>query len=231
MDSLLSQTLTYYGERTYTHLSERAYDIIVEMIITLQLTPGEIYSENAFIEMTGIGRTPIREAIKRLESINMLQSFPRSGVRISNLRSEDVQLEREVRCAIEGLIIKKTAQNAFPHERQHLRKLMEEYDRAFQTQDYLLVVRSDLQFHLSVAAYARNSYAKNALLPFLISECRLFYLCINTPGTDISGFVPMHESHLRMMQCVIAGQGEEACTYLYKSTFTSGVAGAPLLQL
>ena len=75
MDSLLSQTLTYYGERTYTHLSERAYDIIVEMIITLQLTPGEIYSENAFIEMTGIGRTPIREAIKRLESINMLQSF------------------------------------------------------------------------------------------------------------------------------------------------------------
>ena len=95
-------------------MSERAYDIIVEMIITLQLTPGEIYSETPLVEMTGIGRTPIREAIKRLESINMLQSFPRSGVRISNLRSEDVQLEREVRCAIEGLIIKRRHKTPFP---------------------------------------------------------------------------------------------------------------------
>lgn len=220
MQSVIEQILTYYNERSYTHLSEKAYDILIELIITLQLTPGEVYSESVFIEMTGIGRTPIREALKRLEFINMVQSLPRSGVLISNLRSEDAQLEREVRCAIEGLIIKKTARNAFPHERQHLQELMEAYEQNYRDGDYLRVMRADLQFHLSVSTYARNSYAKNALLPFLISECRLFYLYINSLNQDSSHFTIMHLTHLKMMRCVIDGKGDEACHYLNESTFT-----------
>lgn len=220
MDSIRNQILEYYDKKKYTHLSEKAYDIIVELIITLQFEPGEIYPESTFIEMTGIGRTPIREAIKRLEFVKMLQSLPRSGIHISNLRSEDAKLEREVRCAIEELIIKKTAANAFPHERQHLRELMLEHDRTFKEKDFLGTVRSDLQFHLSVASYARNPYAQNALLPFLISECRLFYLYVNSPRTDFAHYTEIHEAHIKMMQCIVDGEGEKACEYLRQSTFT-----------
>lgn len=220
MDSTLEQILEYYDTKKYTHLSEKAYDIIVELIITLLLEPGMIYPESVFVEMTGIGRTPIREAIKRLEFINILQSLPRSGIHISNLHSEDAKLEREVRCAIEELIIKKAASNAFPHERQHLRELMQEHDQTFQERDFLRTVRTDLQFHLSVASYARNSYAKNALLPFLISECRLFYLYVNSPRTDLTLYSKMHEAHLLMMQYIVDGDGEKACEYLRQSTFT-----------
>lgn len=222
MNSIRDQILNYYNQKKYTHLSEKAYDIIIELIITLQFEPDAIYPESAFVEMADIGRTPIREALKRLEFIKILQSLPRSGIHISSLRSEDAKLEREVRCAIEELIIKKTSVNAFPHERYHLRELMMEHDKAFYEKDFLRTVRSDLQFHLSVANYARNPYAQNALLPFLISECRLFYLYVNSPRTDLSSYSEIHDTHIKMMQYIVDGDGEKACECLRNSTFTPG---------
>lgn len=216
---VLNKILDYYNSRPYTHLSEKAYDIIVELIITLQLKPGVIYSEGDLIELSGIGRTPIREAIKRLEFINILSVLPRSGIQIAGLQSEDFQFEREMRCAIEALIIKKTARSAFPNERKHLRELMEAHDQFFKDQDYLGIIRTDLQFHLSVAAYARNSYAQNALLPFLISECRLFFLYATSSETPMNKYNDLHQKHVQMMQCIIDGDGDAACSCLRQATF------------
>ena len=162
--------IDYYSNKDYAQLSDKAFDIIVELIVMMELKPGMLYSESEIIEIIGIGRTPVREAIKKLAYMNIVRVLPRSGIIIADLCSDDVELERAVRISIEELIIKKTAMGAFPHERQYLRDLINIHADCFNNRDFIGVVRSDLQFHTALAVFSRNDYAMNAVWPFTILE-------------------------------------------------------------
>jgi DNA-binding GntR family transcriptional regulator len=77
-------------------LTERAYRVIEEQIVTLRLKPGEILSEQMLSATYKFGRTPIREALQRLAREGLITIFPRKGILVSDLNPRNQLLVLEV---------------------------------------------------------------------------------------------------------------------------------------
>ena len=85
-------------------LTEQAYRLIEEQIVTLRLKPGDVLSEQMLSAMFKIGRTPIREALQRLAREGLITILPRKGILVSDINPRNQLLVLEVRREIERLL-------------------------------------------------------------------------------------------------------------------------------
>src|SRR5450755_328803 len=98
-------------------LTDRAYRELEEMIVTLQLSPGTVLSEQALAVRLKIGRTPIREALQRLARDGLVVIMPRRGIMVSEINLRLQLRLLEVRRELERLTAKLAAERATPEER------------------------------------------------------------------------------------------------------------------
>ena len=101
-------------------LTNRAYNLLEEMISTLQLPPGTPVSEAELSSQLGIGRTPVREAMQRLARERLLLVLPRRGCIVTPIRPEEEVMLIETRRAIETLVMETAAARASETERSNL---------------------------------------------------------------------------------------------------------------
>lgn len=200
----------YYATKSYTNLSQKAYDMLLELILSLVLEPDRLYSELELSTMIDVGRTPVREAVQKLQSNMLVDVIPRSGIKIAPLKLEDFYLQIEVRRVLEKLIISRAARFATNAERKYIRELSERYRVAAENKDDITSLRTDKEFHEYIATCARNPFAKKALEPFQILEQRLFYIQYKAEESVISR---INELHLLLMKEIVDGNIEGACAY------------------
>ena len=140
-------------------LSDQAYEILEEMIVTLQLPPGQILTETTLSERIGIGRTPMREALKRLEMGRLIVSIPRRGIMATELNIANQILILETRRELDRLIAMRSARRASAAQRErfavHAESIVETA-RAGRLADYL---HADYEFDELLTICARNPYA------------------------------------------------------------------------
>ena len=98
-------------EKTIT-LAEKAYQIIEEMIVTLELPPGTIFSETALGEELGVGRTPLREALKKMTSEQLVTPIARRGIMVTEINISDQLQLLETRRVLDQLIAQRAARKA-----------------------------------------------------------------------------------------------------------------------
>src|SRR5690349_15423889 len=103
-----------------TSLSEQAFGMLEEMIVTLQLPPGSLWSEAALSETLGIGRTPVREAVQRLAEYHLVVIMRRHGIRIADVNEQEQLLVLEARRELERLIASRAARRASAEDKQAL---------------------------------------------------------------------------------------------------------------
>src|SRR6266508_6921634 len=101
-------------------LTEHAYRLIEEQIVTLRLRPGDVLSEQMLSAVFKIGRTPIREALQRLAREGLITILPRKGILVSDLNPRNQLLVLEVRRELERLLSRAGAQRATPTQREQL---------------------------------------------------------------------------------------------------------------
>ena len=150
-------------------LTEQAYRLLEEQIVTLNLKPGEFVSEHALAESLAIGRTPIREALQRLRFQGYVDIHPRRGAQVSSI---DIlkQLELlEVRRPLEVLVSELAARRAQDQERSTMRALAVEIRRAAATADPVRYLQATRAIHEAEVAAARNSVLAASLLSFMPS--------------------------------------------------------------
>ena len=111
-------------------LSDKAYEQLEEMIVTMKLAPGTPVSESQLSTMIGIGRTPIREAIQRLSHEHLVSIMPKRGIFISDLNPQKQLRVLETRRELERLICKKSAKRCNPEERKHFERMTKDFQRA-----------------------------------------------------------------------------------------------------
>src|ERR1700761_7238151 len=99
-------------------LTDRAYHELEEMIVTLQLSPGTVLSEQALALRLKIGRTPIREALQRLARDGLVVIMPRRGILVSEINLRLQLRLLEVRRELERLMASLAAERATAEERQ-----------------------------------------------------------------------------------------------------------------
>ena len=85
--------------------AERAYTQIKKQIVTTSMTPGSVISEAQLIDELNLGRTPIREAIKRLQAENLVTVTPRRGMFVADITVTDLTQIFEVRVVIEASLL------------------------------------------------------------------------------------------------------------------------------
>lgn len=144
-------------------LTEQAYHLLEEKIVTLQLEPGEFLSEYALVSQLGLGRTPIREALQRLAREGLVLILPRKGILVSPADPEKQLLVLEVRRELERLLSRSAAQRATPHQNARLREIARGMDIAAKANDDIAFMRLDRDLNLLIIEAAHNEYASRAM--------------------------------------------------------------------
>ena len=85
-------------------LTTTAYEQLEELIVTAELEPGAILSEATLVEQLGIGRTPIREALQKLEREGLIRIMPRKGIEVTDHNPAKQLLMLELRRDLEKLL-------------------------------------------------------------------------------------------------------------------------------
>jgi len=144
-------------------LTEQAYRVIEEQIVTLRLKPGEILSEQMLSATYKFGRTPIREALQRLAREGLIIIFPRKGVLVSDLNPRNQLLVLEVRRELERLLSRAGAERATKPQRERLLEIARGMDQAAKTNNDLGFMRLDREFNRLIVEVAHNDYAARSI--------------------------------------------------------------------
>jgi DNA-binding GntR family transcriptional regulator len=144
-------------------LTGRAYTEIEELIVTLQLAPGEAVSEQMLSERLRIGRTPIREALQRLARERLVRILPRRGVVVSAIDVAAQLRLLEVRRELERLVARGAARRASDAERERFAELARQFERAGRTGDDKTFMRIDREFNELCLAAVKNEFAAGAM--------------------------------------------------------------------
>ncbi|HLF30243.1 MAG TPA: GntR family transcriptional regulator [Xanthomonadales bacterium] len=153
-------------------LAERAYTQLEAKLVTLQLKPGALISEGELIEMTGIGRTPVREAIQRLAQQELFRVVPRKGLLVAPVSRSGMLNILETRKPLERLVVHRAALNARDEQRSGLSAIARELAACHERFDEFL--RLDHELDVLLDDCAANPFAATALLP-LRSHSRRFW--------------------------------------------------------
>src|SRR5829696_1062185 len=164
-------------------VAERAYVELRDRIVTLHLPPGTVLREDALMDEMGIGRTPLREAVKRLALENLVDVQPRRGTFVSAVEAADIQNITEVRAELEGYAAELAALRLDPDTRataEALRADIESLDGAGH-QD--LLMRFDERIHRFVWLAARNPHLTQTLERYFTHSLRIWYLVLDRVPT------------------------------------------------
>mgnify|MGYP000001588196 CR=1 FL=1 len=157
-------------------LTDLAYQVIEEAIVTLRIPPGTAISEQTLSEMTGIGRTPIREAIQRLAREHLILVMPQRGLLVSEMNVNKQLKLLETRRELERLICRSAAKRANDAERLSFRRLANEFTKYAARNDDVAFVRADREFNELCLSAARNEFAEGAMRMLHGLSRRFWYL-------------------------------------------------------
>jgi DNA-binding GntR family transcriptional regulator len=139
-------------------LFDQAYEAVVARILDGRLPLGSRLVESVLAAELGTSRTPVREAIRRLERDGLAVRTPTGGVAVIQPRPEDVLHVYEARIAIEGMAALLAAARSTPAERQALQRSVEDLAAAYAKSDEAAVVAANTAFHDALLAACGNAY-------------------------------------------------------------------------
>src|SRR6202012_1189338 len=160
-------------------LADRAYNDLRDRIVTLRIPPGAPIDEDVLGGEMGIGRTPVREAIKRLALENLVTGFPRRGTFAPEINITDLADISDVRMQLEGHAAYRAAQRITPAQRAELDELQAELDRSQGSDDTAALMALDTRVHRFIHRCAGNPYLEESLGRYFNLSLRIWYLVLD----------------------------------------------------
>jgi DNA-binding GntR family transcriptional regulator len=187
-------------------LADRAYADLRDRIVTLRIAPGAPIDEDVLGGELGIGRTPVREAIKRLALENLVTVFPRRGTFASEINITDLADISDVRIQLEGHAARRAAERITPAQRAELEQLLVELESSEGSDDIQALMALDTRVHRFVHRCSGNPYLQESLGRYFNLSLRIWYLVLDRlPHL----FTRVHE-HGGLLRAIAAGDAEVA---------------------
>ncbi|WP_051844330.1 GntR family transcriptional regulator [Streptomyces sp. NRRL S-813] len=184
---------TFAAERAGT-LADQAYRSIADRLVTLRIRPGEPINDDRIAAELGFGRTPVREALKRLEHERLIVAYPRRGTFATEVQIADLGHISEVRLQLEPLAAGLAAERASDADRAELTRLLTRLAKSSDSDDDL--IRLDMTLHRAIYAATRNPYLEDTLIRYDNLATRIWCLFLDRlPG--LAGHVHEHGPLLR----------------------------------
>jgi DNA-binding GntR family transcriptional regulator len=194
------------GGSTRGLLADRAYRALRDRLVTLRIPPGAPIDEDAIGRELKMGRTPVREAIKRLALENLVTVFPRRGTFASEINITDLAHISDVRAQLEGHAAYRAAQRITESQRGELAGLLIELDVRRGNEDVEMLMDFDATVHRFIYRCAGNPFLEETLGRYLNLSLRIWYLVIDRlPHL----FARVHE-HEEVLHAIESGQAERA---------------------
>lgn len=146
----------YLPLENYKPLRDIVFDYMKNAIITGEFKPGERLMEVQLAEKLGVSRTPVREAIRKLELEGLVVMVPRKGAYVSDLDARDLLNVLEIRGSLEGLAASLAAERITDEEIKELNSIVDEFYKSIEINDHEALVKSDKAFHDLIFAASRN---------------------------------------------------------------------------
>ena len=167
---------------SYMPLRVQVYKAVRDAIVTGKLKPGERIIEDRICSELGVSRSPLREALRKLEGEGLVSILPRRGAIVTELSDREGLDLFDVREVLEGLATRAAARRITDEEIGDLEEVCKRMDRALAARDTGALVELNTQFHRLVTLASRNRWLKE-FMPSVRDQTRRFYRsAVETPS-------------------------------------------------
>jgi DNA-binding GntR family transcriptional regulator len=192
--------------KTHASLTEKAYRILMQRIVTLDLAPGSLLTEGRLMQEMKIGRTPIREAVQRLIAEGLVVHLHHRGMLVADILAAEVQEIHEFRANIEGFAARLAAARMTQSQIEEIQQIHADMDRSMADMDAETFVAQDRRFHELLAKGAQNRYAERVLLRIYNLHLRLWYFLFRKQG----GLRETVHEHQEVIEALVRRNPDEA---------------------
>ncbi|MFD5276000.1 GntR family transcriptional regulator [Pseudarthrobacter sp. NPDC058362] len=189
-------------------LSEQAYRTLRDRLIMLEIRPGEAINDGKLATELGIGRTPLREALKRLETDHLVISYPRRGTFATVVDITELADVSELREALEPLAARRAAKLATPALRAELRDTAAAIARMQEGDDPYELMRYDIEVHRLIYRAAANTHLEDVLIRYDNLATRIWCMVLEKVPS-VAGHVA---EHVALLEAIADGQADRAAT-------------------
>lgn len=140
----------------YLPLRDVVFNTLRQAILKGELKPGERLMEIQLAQKLGVSRTPVREAIRKLELEGLVLMIPRKGAEVAQITVQDLEDVLEVRCALEELAVKDACEHITDEQLQELKRASAEFKRCLAADDIVASVHADMNFHEIIYGATNN---------------------------------------------------------------------------
>jgi len=190
-------------------LADVASGRLTQAIITGELLQGQKLNEADLAERYGIGRGPLREALRQLEGMRLVKRIPHAGARVVTLNREMMTDLYAVREALEGMACRTAALRMTEDEVSTLQTLLEKHAEQIEATDGQQYIQSegDFDFHYQIALGSRNQM----LIDLLAGELyQLLRMCRHRTSRMASRTRPALQQHRQIIEAIAARDAELA---------------------
>ena len=188
-------------------LSDIAYSYILERIISFEYKPNDPIVENDICEILNISRTPLREALRRLEAEGFVTKARNRGTFVRAYTQQDIVESCDIRAVFEVYSLRNCIRSVDPAEVMSVRNQLLALTPESSAEDYY---RSDSALHDMITRYCMNTRMRAILKSLAVQLDAVQKISSRTPNRLKSS----REEHLLIAEAILAGNLEKATIYL-----------------
>ncbi len=191
---------------SYKPLREMVFESLREAIIQGLLRPGERLMELQLADDLGVSRTPVREAIRKLELEGFVVMVPRRGAYVAGITDKDITDVFEVRAALESLAAGLAAERITEEEMERLERSVVQISEIAQSADLNALVQEDAEFHEIIYRASRNKRLTQILTNLQEQIQRFRLTTLSRPGRTREAL----EEHRQLVEAISERNAELA---------------------
>ena len=204
MDSLKKINLD-----NYKPLRDVVFENLRTAILEGNLKAGQRLMEVQLADQLGVSRTPIREAIRKLELEGLVVMLPRKGAYVANMSFKDLIDVLEIRSSLEGLAASLAAERRRDEDIVELERVAKEFETSVREADIDNVLKKDVEFHEKIFLMANNKKLYQ-LITSLWEQVHRFRV---TYVSNYDASLSLVDEHNRILEAVKSGDSELAKKY------------------
>lgn len=202
-------SLTKINLDNYKPLRDVVFENLRTAILEGNLKAGQRLMEVQLAEQLGVSRTPIREAIRKLELEGLVVMLPRKGAYVANMSFKDLIDVLEIRASLEGLAASLATERRREEDIVELERVAKEFEASVREADIDKVLKKDVEFHEKIFSMANNKKLYQ-LITSLWEQVHRFRV---TYVSNYNASLSLVEEHNRILGAIKSGDCELAKKY------------------
>ena len=191
----------------YLPLRDVVFNTLRQAILTGEMEPGERLMEIQLANKLGVSRTPIREAIRKLELEGLVIMIPRKGAEVAHITVKDMRDVLEVRSALEELAATLACKNVTAEYIEELKTANRVFEAAIVSKDVVAIVNADVAFHNIIYSMTDNQ----RLIQLINSLSEQMYRYRLEYIKNESSHKTLIKEHNKLIEYIENGDKEKAC--------------------